>query len=125
VTARIQTDLLAYMAKHKYADAYRASMSAVGVDGTLRNRMSGLKGRVYAKTGYIGGVRALSGYVQQSDGKWLAFSIIYNGFKGSEKPFEVLQDEAVRVLADLPTIEPAPKVSRRATSAPTTTSADE
>jgi D-alanyl-D-alanine carboxypeptidase/D-alanyl-D-alanine-endopeptidase (penicillin-binding protein 4) len=107
VTARLQTDLLAYMAKHPHADVYRNSMSAVGVDGTLRNRMSDLKGRVFAKTGYIGGVRALSGYVQKSDGKWLAFCIIYNGFKGSERPFEVLQDEAVHVLADLPTIRPS------------------
>jgi D-alanyl-D-alanine carboxypeptidase/D-alanyl-D-alanine-endopeptidase (penicillin-binding protein 4) len=107
LTARLQTDLLGYMAKHKYADAYRASMSQAGVDGTIRKRMYDLKGRVFAKTGYIGGVRALSGYVQQSDGKWLAFSIIYNGFKGTEKPFEELQDEAVRVLADLPRLNPS------------------
>ncbi|MGB7158716.1 MAG: D-alanyl-D-alanine carboxypeptidase/D-alanyl-D-alanine-endopeptidase, partial [Tepidisphaeraceae bacterium] len=115
VTARLQTDLLAYMAKHPEAEAYRASMSTAGIDGTLRNRMHDLKGRVFAKTGYISGVRALSGYVQQSEGKWLAFCIIFNGFKGSEKPFETLQDEAVHVLADLPVVRPSTQPTTRPT----------
>jgi D-alanyl-D-alanine carboxypeptidase/D-alanyl-D-alanine-endopeptidase (penicillin-binding protein 4) len=118
VTARLMTDLLAYMAKHPEADTFRESMSAVGVDGTLRNRMHDLAGRVQAKTGYIGGVRALSGYVQRSDGKWLAFSIIFNGFKGSERPFEALQDEAVRVLADLPTVRPSTQPTSRPATRP-------
>ena len=112
VTARLVTDLLAYMAKHPEAETFRESLSAVGVDGTLRNRMHDLKGRVQAKTGYIGGVRALSGYVRKSDGKWLAFSIIFNGFKGSERPFETLQDEAVHVLADLPQVKPSTQPSQ-------------
>ena len=30
------------------------------------------------KTGYIGGVSSLSGYVKSRDGKWLAVSIVYN-----------------------------------------------
>ncbi|HEV2293165.1 MAG TPA: D-alanyl-D-alanine carboxypeptidase/D-alanyl-D-alanine-endopeptidase [Tepidisphaeraceae bacterium] len=116
VTARLMTDLLAYMANHRDAETFRASMSAAGVDGTLRNRMHDLKGRVQAKTGYIGGVRALSGYVQQSDGKWLAFSIIFNGFRGSERPFEALQDEAVHVLADLPNVRPSTRPASRPTT---------
>jgi len=107
VTARFQTNLLAYMAKHPEAEAYRQSLSAAGVDGTLRKRMQDLKGRVFGKTGTIAGVRAFSGYVRDRDGKWLACCIIYNGFKGSETPFESLQDEAIRVLADLPGVQPA------------------
>lgn len=113
VTARLMTDLLAYMNKHKDAETFRQSMSAAGVDGTLRNRMHDLKGRVRAKTGYIGGVRGLSGYVQKSNGQWLAFSIIFNGFKGSERPFELLQDEAVHVLADLPNVRPSTRPANR------------
>ncbi|MDQ3440728.1 MAG: D-alanyl-D-alanine carboxypeptidase/D-alanyl-D-alanine-endopeptidase, partial [Planctomycetota bacterium] len=118
VTARLMTDLLAYMAKHPEADVFRESLSAAGVDGTIRNRMHDLKGRVQAKTGYIGGVRALSGYVQKSDDKWLAFSIIFNGFKGSERPFETLQDEAVHVLADLPNVRPSTQPTTRPTTRP-------
>ena len=39
----------------------------------------------FAKTGYIGGVRSLSGYVQNDDGHWIVFSIIFNGFQGKRK----------------------------------------
>lgn len=100
VTARLLTDLLKVMHSHPDAAMYRQSLSKVGVEGTLRNRMKDLKGRVFAKTGYINSVRTLSGYVQTRDGKWLAFSFLYNRIPGSVTPFETLQDEAVRVLAE-------------------------
>jgi D-alanyl-D-alanine carboxypeptidase len=57
---------------------------------------------VHAKTGFIGGVRSLSGYVQNDSGKWIAFSIIYNGIEGGVKPFEERQDNACRILAAWP-----------------------
>ncbi len=37
-------------------EAYRASLAAAGVDGSLKDRMRDLKGHVFDKTGYIGGV---------------------------------------------------------------------
>ena len=49
------------------ADAFRNSLAKGGVDGTLQKRYAGLDGRVFAKTGYIEGVRALSGYVRTFD----------------------------------------------------------
>ena len=53
------------------------------------------------QTGFIGGVRSLSGYVKNDDGHWMVFSIIFNGFSGPEKPYEDMQDNAVRVLAQV------------------------
>jgi D-alanyl-D-alanine carboxypeptidase/D-alanyl-D-alanine-endopeptidase (penicillin-binding protein 4) len=100
VTARLITELLKAMHAHPNAAMYRQSLSKVGVAGTLRKRMRDLKGRVFAKTGYINSVRTLSGYVQTRDGTWLAFSFLYNQIPGSVKPFEKLQDEAVRRLAE-------------------------
>jgi PBP4 family serine-type D-alanyl-D-alanine carboxypeptidase len=105
VTTHIISDLLVAMYHHPDADTYRNSLAEAGVDGTIGKRMKDLTGRVFAKTGYIGGVRSLSGYVKTDSGRWLVFSIIYNGLPtkhGSSedvKPFEALQDEAVRVLA--------------------------
>jgi PBP4 family serine-type D-alanyl-D-alanine carboxypeptidase len=105
VTTHIISDLLVAMYHHPDGQVYRESLAAAGVDGTIGKRMKDLSGRVYAKTGYIGGVRSLSGYVKTDAGRWLVFSIIYNGLPtraGSSedvKPFEALQDEAVRVLA--------------------------
>jgi D-alanyl-D-alanine carboxypeptidase/D-alanyl-D-alanine-endopeptidase (penicillin-binding protein 4) len=100
VTSRAITELLTVMNRHKYADGFRNSLAVAGRDGTIRSRMKDIEGRVLAKTGYIGGVRSLSGYVQTRAGKWLAFSIIYNNIPGDVKPYEALQDEACRVMVD-------------------------
>jgi D-alanyl-D-alanine carboxypeptidase/D-alanyl-D-alanine-endopeptidase (penicillin-binding protein 4) len=107
LTARLQSDLLVAMSKHKEAEAFRNSLAVGGKDGTIGKRMTDLTGHVFAKTGYIGGVRALSGYVKTKQGKWLVFSIIYNGIDGSVKPYEELQDEAVRTLVYWPDAAPA------------------
>jgi D-alanyl-D-alanine carboxypeptidase/D-alanyl-D-alanine-endopeptidase (penicillin-binding protein 4) len=98
ITARIATDTLAVMFHHPAGDLYRESLSVAGQDGTLAKRMPDLTGRVFAKTGYIGGVRTLSGYVQTRSGRWLCFSFLFNQVPGPVKAFEDLQDEAVHVL---------------------------
>jgi D-alanyl-D-alanine carboxypeptidase/D-alanyl-D-alanine-endopeptidase (penicillin-binding protein 4) len=100
VTTRGQTDLLAAMSRHRYAAAFGQSLAAAGRDGTVGKRMNDLAGRVFAKTGYIGGVRALSGYVRTTRDQWLAFSIIYNKIPGDVNPYEALQDEACRLLVN-------------------------
>jgi D-alanyl-D-alanine carboxypeptidase/D-alanyl-D-alanine-endopeptidase (penicillin-binding protein 4) len=100
VTARAITELLSVMHEHRHAEVFRNSLAVAGRDGTIRNRLKDVEGQVLAKTGYIGGVRSLSGYARTKEGKWLAFSIIYNDIPGDVKPFEALQDEACRVLVD-------------------------
>jgi D-alanyl-D-alanine carboxypeptidase/D-alanyl-D-alanine-endopeptidase (penicillin-binding protein 4) len=98
VTARLVSDLLVTMHDHDHAEAYRACLARPGGEGTLRGRMKELHDHVFAKTGYIRGVRALSGYVHAQDDRWYVFSFIYNGIPGSVKPFNKLQDEACRLL---------------------------
>lgn len=100
VTARALTDLLLVMHRHPHAAEFRRSLSVAGRDGTLGKRMKDIEGRVQAKTGYIGGVRALSGYAQSQSGRTLIFSILFNEIPGDVKPFEELQDRACRVLID-------------------------
>jgi D-alanyl-D-alanine carboxypeptidase/D-alanyl-D-alanine-endopeptidase (penicillin-binding protein 4) len=104
VTSRLISDLLVLMHTHRDGPAFLASLAAAGVDGTIGSRMKDLTGRVFAKTGYIGGVRSLSGYIKTRENKWLVFSIIYNGIDGSVKPYEALQDEAVRTLVEWPNV---------------------
>ena len=120
VTARMISDLYRVMWRHPEKEAFFESLSISGVDGTIGNRLHDLKGRVHAKTGYIGGVRSLSGYVQNDAGKWLVFCIIYNGFQGSARPYESMQDNAVRVLAAWPKQAKLPATTRATTT--TTTS---
>lgn len=123
VSARMLSDLLAVMAARPDSDAFKASMSVAGVDGSIMERMPECKQLVYAKTGYIGGVSSLSGYVKTRQGKWLAFSFVYNKIKevkdddGDVKPYTSLQDEACRILTYWPEKAPA---SQPATAGATT-----
>jgi len=61
-------------------DAFVSSMAIGGVDGkTLKKRFTDdLKGRVFAKTGYIRGVSCLSGFLKTRDETTLAFSVLIN-----------------------------------------------
>lgn len=121
VTGRMVTELLRAMHRHAYATTYRESLARAGEDGTIGKRMPDLKGHIWAKTGYIGGVRALSGYAKTREGKWLAFSFIFNQIPGSVKPFETLQDDACRILVEYPNVS---RAQLKSTTQPTTTRAD-
>jgi D-alanyl-D-alanine carboxypeptidase/D-alanyl-D-alanine-endopeptidase (penicillin-binding protein 4) len=117
VTSRMISDVFRVMWRHRDKDTFFESLSISGTDGTIASRLKDLKGRVHAKTGFIGGVRSLSGYVQSDDGHWLIFSIIFNGFDGPTKPYEEMQDNAVRVLAAWPKDAKLPATTRAATTA--------
>lgn len=113
VSAHMLTELLATMAARPDFEVFKASMSSVGVDGSIKDRMKGLDKMVYAKTGYIGGVCSLSGYAKTREGKWLAFSIVFNKIKeikdddGDVQPYQGMQDEACRILTYWPEKAPA------------------
>ncbi|WP_428389810.1 D-alanyl-D-alanine carboxypeptidase/D-alanyl-D-alanine endopeptidase [Mucisphaera sp.] len=97
VTARMISDLLLHMHRHEDAEAYKASLTVGGVDGTLRRRLTDIPGAVRAKTGTITGASALSGYVVTAEGRELVFSILFNRNQTS-RAARALQDDAVRVL---------------------------
>jgi len=54
-----------------------------GNDGTLTNYYKTLEGKIFAKTGTLAGVVALSGYLQAKSGKQLLFSVLVNNHNGS------------------------------------------
>lgn len=98
-TAAAQVALLRFMYRHPQRDLFVASLSRAGHDGTLRKRLKGLPGSIHAKTGLLRGVRALSGYAVTPQGRWRAFCILFNGFKGRTGPFNDLHDKICRILA--------------------------
>lgn len=61
-----------------YFDAFPVA----GVDGTLRGRMRSTMGEanVRGKTGTLGNVRSLSGYVTTTSGRMLIFSVLCNNY---------------------------------------------
>jgi D-alanyl-D-alanine carboxypeptidase/D-alanyl-D-alanine-endopeptidase (penicillin-binding protein 4) len=80
---------------------YLASLPIAGRDGTLAKRMIGTlaENNVIAKTGYMNGVRAISGYARSRDGEWLAFSIIANNYSVPTSVVNTAQDLILMRLA--------------------------
>jgi D-alanyl-D-alanine carboxypeptidase/D-alanyl-D-alanine-endopeptidase (penicillin-binding protein 4) len=66
-----------------------SSLPLAGIDGTLRKRLTGNQatGRAHMKTGYLGNVRALAGYVLDNMGKrWVVVFLINDPHSLSGKP---------------------------------------
>ena len=75
------TALLRHAASAPWGDAFRESLPVGGgSDGTLKFRFRGtpLEGQIFAKTGTLNHVDALSGYMLARSGQTLVFSIIVN-----------------------------------------------
>ena len=82
VTPEAIVQLLVFMSRHRCAEVFRDALPIAGVDGSLRNRMNGTAAEknVRAKTGTIGHVHSLSGYVTTAAGEHLAFSLMLNNY---------------------------------------------
>jgi serine-type D-Ala-D-Ala carboxypeptidase/endopeptidase (penicillin-binding protein 4) len=80
---------------------YLASLAIAGRDGTLAKRLQGTlaEDNVIAKTGYMNGVRAISGYTRTRDGEWLAFSIVTNNYSIPTSVVNTAQDLILMRLA--------------------------
>jgi serine-type D-Ala-D-Ala carboxypeptidase/endopeptidase (penicillin-binding protein 4) len=95
--------LLLYMRLQKHAKVFLDSLPTNGDrKGTLKNRMLApdLKGRVRAKTGHIGGVSSLSGYIESAGGDTYVFSILANaGEQVKMGLVDQMQDRICELLA--------------------------
>ena len=108
VSARVLARLLRSMHReNRLAAPFRHSLAVGGKDGTLENRLQGplLEGRVFAKSGYISGVSALSGYLfEHADphepGAGIAFAFLFNDVPaGRVGKAKALQAKLLRRLA--------------------------
>jgi len=104
VTARAVSLLLLGMRRKPDWRVWYDSLPIAGVDGTLRSRMKGTAAanNVHAKTGTLGQVRALSGYVSGRSGTLYAFSLLMNNFPGTARQAGNVQDQFVEYLAAHP-----------------------
>lgn len=86
--------ILNHMYKSELYQHFYNSLPIAGIDGSLSNRMRKTRAQnnIRAKTGYIGHVRSLSGYLFTGDREPVAFSIIANNFNVPLVAADNLQD---------------------------------
>jgi D-alanyl-D-alanine carboxypeptidase/D-alanyl-D-alanine-endopeptidase (penicillin-binding protein 4) len=102
VAPRAFTHLLSWATRQPWGAGWRDTFPIGGVDGTLENRFrnSPLKGKLWAKTGTLNEVNALSGYLTAASGHTLAFSILVNGRRpGSDAEAQAI-DRIAEAIAD-------------------------
>ena len=89
--------LRAMQRQAKIFPAFDSSLPAMGIDGTLseRLRLSSAAGNVHAKTGFLTGIRCLSGYLKTKDDELLAFSFMVNNYTVPTREINDLQDQLI------------------------------
>jgi serine-type D-Ala-D-Ala carboxypeptidase/endopeptidase (penicillin-binding protein 4) len=85
-------------------ERFRTALPAMGVSGTLRNRLRGtaVAGRVFAKTGTLDKARSLSGYARTADDRWVLFSIMTNNWTAPRVDVDRAQDLLVTRIVTTP-----------------------
>jgi D-alanyl-D-alanine carboxypeptidase/D-alanyl-D-alanine-endopeptidase (penicillin-binding protein 4) len=95
------TKFLRWLQRSPIAKDFTSSLAIAGKDGTLMNRLRGTlaENNTVGKTGYLGGIRALSGYTRTRDGELLAFSIVTNNYSVPTSVVNTAQDLIIMRLA--------------------------
>ena len=94
------SQLMYSMKSHKEFNAFYNSLPIAGIDGSIAFRFKGtnLYNNVRAKTGYVSGVRTLSGYLTASSGKQITFSLATNHFVGKVSPVDYSHQQILEYL---------------------------
>lgn len=89
--------LRAMQRQTKIFPAFDSSLPVMGIDGTLSERLrsNSAAGNVHAKTGFLTGIRCLSGYLRTKDDELLAFSFMVNNYTVPTREINDLQDQLI------------------------------
>lgn len=99
VTPRALVQLLDYVRRTPRQSVVRDALPVSGGKGSLSARFTEMPGRVRAKTGYIGNVDSLAGYLTRADGSEVIFAIIANGSGQPSSRMKAGIDDIVRAVA--------------------------
>ena len=102
ISPHILVKILDGMYHSDLRDVWMNAMPVSGVDGTLRNRMTGTaaEGKVLAKTGTISNVRGVSGYTTTASGENIVFSFLVNGHLLSSRETERITDSILELICE-------------------------
>lgn len=106
VSAQHLTDVLLVTARQPWFDAWYDALPIAGnpermVGGSLRYRLQGTPAanNLHAKTGSMGGVSSLTGYITDAQGRRLVFSMLSNNYLGDTLPIHTLENRLAVALA--------------------------
>lgn len=99
VTPELTSRLLAAMAQANAATVFHDSLPNAGRDGTLNGRLKRFENRIFAKTGSLTYVHALSGYARTGAGEQVVFSIVCNDATADRAALHTI-DEIAAAIAD-------------------------
>lgn len=90
LTAEMLVDLLRYMRKSKYSQAWYQSLPISGETGTLTYfcEDTPLHGRVHAKSGTMTGTKCYAGYITLPSGREWTFAVLVSGAQAKSKDIQ-------------------------------------
>ena len=98
----LSVKLLRYMYDSPSRADWISLLPIAAQDGSLSNRFGDTPaaGRVYAKTGSLSHVSALSGYIRRNDGNWVAFSILVNNYNSRTPEVRGVMDRICNLILE-------------------------
>jgi D-alanyl-D-alanine carboxypeptidase/D-alanyl-D-alanine-endopeptidase (penicillin-binding protein 4) len=84
--------------KSNLSDIYVNSLAKPGDYGTLENRLTDIKFKLWAKTGSLSGISGLSGYIQSSPDKTYSFSILIQNYNCESSVAKELENLIVKTI---------------------------
>jgi len=99
-TTETLAEFLQKMQSHQEFEIFFGTLSQAGIDGTLQHRFknSGVYRNFYGKSGFVGGVRSLSGYLYTKTGNKIIVSLAANHFVEEVKKIDALQEQIINYL---------------------------
>ena len=93
-------DLSKLLYKIQSDSIYTSTLSVPGVDGSLEHRFKNhpVRAKVIGKTGYVSGVRTLSGYMNAQSGQKLTFSIATNNYTNKTSYIDYLHEKLIKAI---------------------------
>ena len=85
-----------------FGPEFLAALPIAAADGTLEERADAAAHAVRAKTGLLTRVSALSGYAKRGDGGNAVFSVLVNGYRGTDESVMQALDRFVSELVSAP-----------------------
>lgn len=95
--------LLQHVKQYSWYDLYYQTLSVAGVNGTLQYRFqnSPVRNRFYGKTGFMSGIRVLTGYLDTQSGEQLVVTIATNHYTVPTSNVDHLHERILEYLYNI------------------------